>query len=38
MFLDAFESPMSKNKHQYEFIDAMCLAMFIYMRAIAQTR
>ena len=29
---------MSKNKHQYEFIDAMCLAMFIYMRAIAQTR
>jgi hypothetical protein len=38
ILLDAFESPNSKSRHQYEFIDAMCIAMFIYMRSIALTR
>jgi len=38
IFLDAYESPHSKIKKQYEFIDAMCLAMFIYMRAVVLTR
>jgi hypothetical protein len=38
IFLDAFESPNSKSKHQYEFVDAMCLAMFIYLRTVVLTR
>lgn len=38
IFLDAFESPNSKNRKQYEFVDAMCLAMFIYLRAVVLTR
>jgi TBC1 domain family protein 5 len=38
IFLDALESPTSKAKHQYEFVDAVCIAMFIYMRTIVLTR
>lgn len=38
IFLDAYESPNSKNRKQYEFVDAMCLAMFIYLRAVVLTR
>jgi hypothetical protein len=38
ILLDAFESPNSRRRNQYEFIDAMCLAMFIYMRALVFTR
>ena len=34
IFLEFMESPESKKKGQFEFIDAMCLAMFIYMRSI----
>ena len=38
IFLDYYEWPGSKEKGQFEFIDAMCLAMFIYMRSIVLTR
>lgn len=36
IFLDYYESSSSKNS--FEFIDSMCLAMFIYMRSLALTR
>ena len=38
IFLEFMESPESKKKGQFEFIDAMCLAMFIYMRSIVLTK
>lgn len=38
IFLDYYENPSSRQKNVFEFIDAMCLAMFIYMRSIALTR
>jgi len=38
ILLDAYESPNSRRRNQYEFIDAMCLAMFIYMRPLVFTR
>lgn len=38
IFLDYWESPSSKQKSQFQFIDAMCVAMFVYMRSIALTR
>lgn len=38
ILLEYYESSVSRNKHQFEFIDAMCLAMFIYMRSAVITR
>lgn len=38
ILLDAYESPNSKARNQFEFVDAMCLAMFIYMRTLVFTR
>jgi hypothetical protein len=38
ILLDAFESPNSSRRNQYEFVDATCLAMFIYMRTLVFTR
>lgn len=38
IFLDYCECPSSKEKNQFEFIDAMCVAMFVYMRSLALTR
>ena len=38
IFLDYYESNSSKEKNVFEFIDSMCLAMFIYMRSLALTR
>ena len=35
IFLDAYENPAwTKAKKQFEFIDAVCLSMFIYVRSV----
>jgi hypothetical protein len=36
--LDYLENPNSKEKNQFEFIDAMCVAMFVYIRNLALNR
>jgi TBC1 domain family protein 5 len=38
IFLDYNECPASREKNQFEFIDAMCVAMFIYIRHLALSR
>ena len=38
IFLEFLESENSRKNKQFEFIDAMCLSMFIYMRSIAFTK
>lgn len=37
ILLEAYESPLSRNAHQFLFVDAMCIAMFVYLRAIVLT-
>lgn len=38
ILLDAHLSPNSRLAQQFQFVDAMCLAMFIYMRTLVFTR
>ncbi len=38
IFLEFLESESSRKNKQFEFIDAMCLAMFMYMRSIVFTK
>lgn len=38
IFLEFLESENSRKNKQFQFIDAMCLAMFMYMRSIVFTK
>ncbi len=38
ILLDAYENPsITRSKRQFEFVDAVCLSMFIYLRSIVLT-